>query len=150
MAVNKSIGEVVKVVSALGNILDLMVSIWTKMFFRSCGGHELSSNFNGDPDTSLSCFCASDVDSDPVNCWLWGSDLMEEKSTWIIRIIRMVNEARKHFHTVIIWFCVFPECNKTSWSRAWLIMDFWGWNHVNIRCKYKITVHFEQLTLLKM
>lgn len=50
------------------NIPGLMVSIGTKMFFRSCGVNELSSNFTGDPDTSVSCFCDWDVDPDSVNC----------------------------------------------------------------------------------
>lgn len=63
-----------------GNILGLMVSIGTKMFFRAWGEREFSSNFTGEPDTSPSCFCALNVDSDPVNCWSWGSDLTGEKS----------------------------------------------------------------------
>lgn len=65
----------------LMNVLGLMVSIGTKMFFRTCGGHKLSSNFTGDPDTPLSCFCGFDGDSNPGKCWLWGSDLTEEKAS---------------------------------------------------------------------
>lgn len=50
------------------DILDLILSIGTKMLVRDCGGHTLSSIFTGGPDTSVGCMCDTDAAPDPVNC----------------------------------------------------------------------------------